>query len=90
MLLETYPHLKTLQHLLEELHRVYSEYKLDKKIMDFNDIEHFTIEILKDEKVSAEIREKYKHIFSFLIKSSPLFIESIKILNAFLGLFFIR
>lgn len=79
MLLETYPHLKTLQHLLEELHRVYSEYKLDKKIMDFNDIEHFTIEILKDEKVSAEIREKYKHIFIDEYQDSNYLQETIKI-----------
>lgn len=62
-LCSTYNSLKTLEDLLKKFHMEYSMRKIDKKIMDFNDIEHFTIEILKNDQVADECRNKYKHIF---------------------------
>ncbi len=61
--LETYPYLKTLEELLLLFHEKYKKAKADKGVMDFNDMEHFAMEILKDETVAEECRKKFKYIF---------------------------
>ena len=60
---ETYPYLKEIEHLLLSLDEKYSQMKLDKNVMDFNDMEHFALEILGNEQVAEECRNRYKYIF---------------------------
>lgn len=59
----TYDNMKVLEDLLIKFDIAFKAEKEEKKIMDFNDIEHFAIEILEDEAVCKECREKYKYIF---------------------------
>ncbi|HAS73329.1 MAG TPA: helicase-exonuclease AddAB subunit AddA, partial [Clostridiales bacterium UBA8960] len=41
----------------------YQEMKKQKNLMDFNDLEHYAIEILEDPDISALLREKFEYIF---------------------------
>ena len=59
----TYDNMKVLEDLLEKFDIAYKAEKDQKKVMDFNDIEHFAIEILENENVCSECREKYRYIF---------------------------
>lgn len=59
----TYPYLKTLEELLVLFHEKYTKAKSDKGIMNFNDMEHFAMEILKNEAVAEECQRKFKYIF---------------------------
>ncbi|MEG2521992.1 MAG: helicase-exonuclease AddAB subunit AddA [Anaerovoracaceae bacterium] len=59
----TIPSVIMLSDLLKAFHEEYRADKADKNLIDFNDIEHYAIEILKDKEVSNEIRNKYEHIF---------------------------
>lgn len=60
---DTYPYLKEIEHLLLSLHDKYLQMKLDKNVMDFNDMEHYALEILKNEQVAKECRDRFKYIF---------------------------
>ena len=60
---ENYPYLKEIQRILQAFHDQYSTMKLDKNLMDFNDMEHFALKILADEQVQKECRERFKYIF---------------------------
>ena len=42
---------------------IYITKKADKGILDFNDLEHYALEILADELVAEEYRERFKYIF---------------------------
>jgi ATP-dependent helicase/nuclease subunit A len=54
---------KTLYSLVLEFDLVYKEKKTSKGLIDFSDIEHMALNILKEDKVANEYREKFKHIF---------------------------
>ncbi|MBN7771963.1 helicase-exonuclease AddAB subunit AddA [Clostridium aminobutyricum] len=60
---EVYPQAVTLSNLVKRFHELYREEKQEKKLIDFNDIEHFALEILSDEKAAAEYRDKFNYIF---------------------------
>ena len=60
---EIYPTLKEVQRILIAFNEKYMQMKLDKGLMDFNDMEHYALEILNDEKVAEECRNRYKYIF---------------------------
>lgn len=59
----THEHMQTLEKILLAFDREYRLAKDDKKIMDFNDVEHFAIDILKNEEVAQECRNKFRYIF---------------------------
>ena len=40
----------------------YAEEKRQKAVLDFNDLEHMTIEILKDDRIAEEYRERFQYI----------------------------
>lgn len=40
----------------------YSEEKRQRAVLDFSDLEHMTIEILKDEQIAAEYRDRFLHV----------------------------
>ena len=41
----------------------YSEKKIDKGILDFNDFEHYALKILENDEVQNEYNKKFDHIF---------------------------
>lgn len=53
----------TLYSLVLEFDLLYKEKKTAKGLIDFSDIEHMALNILKDDKVANEYKEKFKHIF---------------------------
>lgn len=60
---KVYPQAKTLAMLVSKFSEHYKEQKEEKKLIDFNDIEHYALKILKNEQAATEYREKFKYIF---------------------------
>jgi len=59
---EMYYILVKIQNLVLEFLREFSKTKQDRNIMDFNDIEHFALEILSKEGSADKYKEKYEEI----------------------------
>ncbi|MGB3367324.1 MAG: helicase-exonuclease AddAB subunit AddA [Acidaminobacteraceae bacterium] len=49
--------------LVEKFTMKYRKEKTKKGILDFNDLEHYAIELLSDKDISGKYREKFKYIF---------------------------
>ncbi len=49
--------------LVKAYHQEYGDKKREQGVMDFNDLEHFALEILKDSKAQKMYREQFEHIF---------------------------
>lgn len=54
---------QTLMDLLKDFHARYHEKKQQNRLIDFNDIEHYCLQILQDEKAAGYYREKFQSIF---------------------------
>ena len=65
---DMYPTLVKLKNLILEFEKEFSKRKRDKNIVDFNDVEHFALKILLEEKDGkiepTDIAKKYKEKFS--------------------------
>ncbi|MBK5246799.1 MAG: helicase-exonuclease AddAB subunit AddA, partial [Peptostreptococcaceae bacterium] len=59
----TYEDSRYLQILILDYHKRFKLKKEEKNLIDFNDIEHFALDILKNEEVAEEYRSKFKHVF---------------------------
>lgn len=60
---DLYPVLKYLYHLVVEFSKIYTSKKLEKSIIDFNDLEHYALKILENQEVMEEYRNKFDYIF---------------------------
>lgn len=60
---ELHPYMEYLYCLVEGFDREYKVRKQEKGIIDFNDLEHYTLDILADEESAAELRQRYEYIF---------------------------
>jgi recombination helicase AddA, Firmicutes type len=60
---QTYPEALTLCFLVESFDSLYKEKKKRKRLIDFNDIEHYALMILSHEEAAAEYRNKFQYIF---------------------------
>ncbi len=60
---KVYPMAQYLEKLLLEFDRRFKAAKREKNIIDFNDIEHYALEILEQEEASGEYREKFACVF---------------------------
>ncbi len=60
---QTYEDGRYLAMLIKDFRDIYNEKKKEKGLVDFNDIEHYAYQILKDEEAAGFYREKFKHIF---------------------------
>lgn len=49
--------------LLMQFDREYAEVKRDESKLDYNDLEHMTLELLQDESVRAQINSRYKYVY---------------------------
>lgn len=72
-----YPVARTLQKLILDFDGIFHEKKAEKKIIDFNDIEHYCYEILKKEAVGDFYREKFTYIFIDEYQDTSLLQEAI-------------
>ncbi len=54
---------ETLHGLLKDFHARFHEKKQQSHLIDFSDIEHYCLDILKDEEASLYYRRKFKQIF---------------------------
>jgi len=54
---------RTLQKLVMDFDRIFREKKLEKKLVDFNDIEHDCLDILKQPGTSEFYKEKFLYVF---------------------------
>ena len=59
----TLPYQKVLLTILERYEEVYRQKKMDKGVMDFDDSSHYALEILENEDVAAEYRDRFRYIF---------------------------
>lgn len=60
---ELYPFMEYLYKLVSEFDDGYGEKKVDRGIVDFNDLEHYALAILENEQPAKEYKEKYEYIF---------------------------
>ena len=56
-------YIKTIFRLAKEWNEQYAEYKRNKHIMDYCDMEHYMHKLLQDKEVAAEIGRTYTHLF---------------------------
>ncbi len=56
-------YINTIFRLAKEWAEQYSNYKKNKRIVDFSDIEHYMYKLLQDKEVAAEIGRTYTHLF---------------------------
>lgn len=55
--------MESLNGLAFDFRAAYQRMKLEKGILDFNDLEHFALDILEKPQAADELREEYAHIF---------------------------
>ncbi len=60
---QTAPKAEVLQELLLDFDQIFRLAKEEKRLMDFNDIEHFCLEILESGQAAEYYRNKFQHIF---------------------------
>jgi len=58
-----FSNLTKILEVVEKTNEVYSKLKQNKKCLDFNDLEFYTLELLKNQVVLEEIRKSYKYVF---------------------------
>ncbi len=58
-----HPSMLSLYSIIEDLSNTFRAKKTEKVIIDFNDVEHYALEILKNNDISESYRNKYNHIF---------------------------
>ncbi len=56
-------HTQMFVNILKRFSQVYANEKREENLLDFNDLEHFALQILQDEKIREDIKKKYKYIF---------------------------
>lgn len=59
----TSPALDVLAFLIKDLDKRFKEEKKARNLLDFNDIEHYALEALADDKIAAGYRDKFEYIF---------------------------
>ncbi len=60
---ETYRPMKGLFKVIKKLDKKFKELKNEKGLLDFNDLEHYALELLDYEEVSNYYRNKFKYIY---------------------------
>lgn len=55
--------METLIALTRQFEEVYGQKKEAKGLLDFNDLEHFTLALLQNPQVAKEVQERYRYVF---------------------------
>ncbi|MGI6421266.1 MAG: helicase-exonuclease AddAB subunit AddA [Syntrophomonadaceae bacterium] len=58
-----YPYMEYLCGLVLKFSASYQQKKKEKNLLDFNDLEHLALRVLKQQEVAGEYRKKYEYIF---------------------------
>jgi ATP-dependent helicase/nuclease subunit A len=72
-----YPTMQCLYHLEEEFTRRYHSLKMEKNLVDFNDLEHYTLQILAEPGIAQAYQEQFEYIFVDEYQDSNLVQETI-------------
>ena len=72
-----YPGMVYLAGLVEKFHHRYRESKTDRGLADFNDLEHYALEILANPLTAAEYHRQFDYIFVDEYQDSNLVQETI-------------
>ena len=60
---DLYHPLKSLYKLTWEFHNLFQKKKLDKSLVDFNDLEHFSLQVLSNQESALALQEEFSYIF---------------------------
>ncbi len=60
---QLYSPLKSLYNLTLEFHNSFQKKKLDKSLVDFNDLEHLSLQVLENPENAAALKEEFAYIF---------------------------
>ncbi|MDD4343328.1 MAG: helicase-exonuclease AddAB subunit AddA [Eubacteriales bacterium] len=74
---EMYEPLKALLQLTLSFYKKYQQRKMEKGIVDFNDLEHYTLKILEDDDVAETYKSQYQYVFVDEYQDSNLVQETI-------------
>ncbi len=55
--------MKALYNIISELDNVFKTKKMEKSIADFNDVEHYALQVLRQDDIRERYRDKFKYIF---------------------------
>ncbi|MEG2502544.1 MAG: helicase-exonuclease AddAB subunit AddA [Anaerovoracaceae bacterium] len=58
-----YPQARTMERLINGFYNRYKLAKLEKNLVDFNDIEHYALSILENKEVAIEYQNKFAYVF---------------------------
>lgn len=58
-----YEPMNALYNIIADLSETFKNKKLDKAIADFNDVEHYALQILRDPEIGERYKKKFKYIF---------------------------
>lgn len=74
---ELYPMMCHLFSIIERFQNLYKESKFEKGILDFNDLEHYALQILDDNNISDIFKNKFEYVFVDEYQDSNLVQETI-------------
>lgn len=60
---EWYEHTSHFIDVIKRFSQIYYNAKRDENVVDFNDLEHFALEILSDGEIRQTVKNKYKYVF---------------------------
>lgn len=72
-----YDDTRYLTGLIEDFEHIFKQKKADKNIVDFDDVMHYAIDILSDDLVAAEYRDRFRYIFIDEFQDSNMLQETI-------------
>ena len=72
-----YDDTRYLTGLIEDFEHIFKQKKNDKNIVDFDDVMHYAIDILSDDLVAAEYRDRFRYIFIDEFQDSNMLQETI-------------
>lgn len=61
-----YTSMSALKDLIIDLHNTYKGNKIDKGIVDFNDLEHYALEVLRNKGLPSDIAKSYQNKFDYI------------------------
>lgn len=74
---ETHPMTRVFRELMIQFHDIFQEKKREKNLVDFSDIEHFALQILRNDQAAEEYRSRFQYIFIDEYQDSNLLQEAL-------------
>lgn len=74
---ETHPMTLIFRDLMIQFHEIFQDKKRERNLLDFSDIEHFALKILRDDQAAEEYRNRFRYIFIDEYQDSNLLQEAL-------------